>query len=107
MPFHFAKASYATGLYSLVTFKVLITQSHSSAAQTSSSFKWPDMRMSMSTTPTFITKALCLVTYLNDCYSELIAYTALAYSYWASFLPCVWMLRPRPLMLTIQTTAAI
>ena len=39
---------------------------------------------------TFITKVLCLVTLLqlavlNDCYSEVTAYTALAYSYWASF----------------------
>ena len=46
--------------------------------------------MSMSTTPTFITGALRRVTYftkaaLNDCYSEVTAYTALAYSYWASF----------------------
>ena len=46
--------------------------------------------MSMSTMPTFITEALCLVTYvtiavLNDCYSEVTAYTALTYSYWAGF----------------------
>ena len=45
--------------------------------------------MSMSTTPTFIAGVLRLVTLitavLNDCYNELMAYTALAYSYWASF----------------------
>ena len=40
---------------------------------------------STSTTPTFITKALCHVTYvttavLNDCYSEVMACIALAYS---------------------------
>ena len=39
----------------------------------------------MSTTPTFITEALRLITVLNDCYSEVTAYTALAYSNWASF----------------------
>ena len=48
-----------------------------------------DTRTSKSTTPTFITEALHLVTslqlFFNDCYSELTAYTALAYSYWASF----------------------
>ena len=36
----------------------------------------------MSTTPTFITEALRLVTaILNDCSSEVWAYTALAYSF--------------------------
>ena len=45
---------------------------------------------STSTTPTFITEAFCAVTYvatavLNDCYNEATVYTALAYSYWASF----------------------
>ena len=46
----------------------------------------------MLTTPTFINEAFHLVTYvttgvLNDCYSEIrvIAYTVLAYSYWAGF----------------------
>ena len=34
--------------------------------------------MSTSTTPTFITEALRHVTSLNDCYSEVTAYTALA-----------------------------
>ena len=48
------------------------------------------MHISTSTTLTFITEALRLVTYvttavLNDCYSEVMAYTELAYSYWASF----------------------
>ena len=47
------------------------------------------MCTSTSTTPTFITEALRRVTslhaVLNDCYSEVTAYTALAYSYWASF----------------------
>ena len=46
--------------------------------------------MSTSTTPTFITEMLRCTCYfataaLNDCYSEATAYTALAYSYWASF----------------------
>ena len=42
------------------------------------------MRTSTSTTPT---SPLCYftTTVLNDCYSEVTAYTALAYSYWASF----------------------
>ena len=43
----------------------------------------------MYATPTFITEALRLVTQaqllITNCYSELMAYTALAYSYWASF----------------------
>ena len=43
----------------------------------------------MSNVPTFITEALRLVTQeqllLNDCYSHLTAYTALAYSYWVIF----------------------
>ena len=46
------------------------------------------MHTSTSTTPTFITEALpCYLTtvVLNDCYSEVTAYTALVYSYWASF----------------------
>ena len=42
--------------------------------------------MSKSTMPTSITEAFYLATaVLNDCYSELMAYTVLAYSYWASF----------------------
>ena len=45
--------------------------------------------MSTLTTPTLITEALRHVTslqlFLNDCYSEVTAYTALAYFYWASF----------------------
>ena len=41
---------------------VLTTRSHLSAAQASPSFKWLDTRTSMSTTPTFITEALCLIT---------------------------------------------
>ena len=69
---------------------VLITQSHICAAQASSSFKWLIMRKSTSTTPTFKTEALHLVSYvttavLNDCYSEVSAYTVLAYPHWASF----------------------
>ena len=39
------------------------------------------MRMSMSTMPTFTTEALHLTTtVLNNCYSEVTAYTTLAYS---------------------------
>ena len=41
---------------------VLIAQSRLSAAKASSSFKWFDTRTSTSTTPTFITEALRLVT---------------------------------------------
>ena len=45
--------------------------------------------MFMSTTPTLITEVLHRVTsttaLLNDCYSEVMAYIALAYSYSASF----------------------
>ena len=42
----------------------------------------------MYTTPTFITEVLHFVTQvstaLNDCYSELMPYIVLAYSYWIS-----------------------
>ena len=43
----------------------------------------------MYTTPTFRMEALRLVTQsstavFNNCYSDIVAYTALAYSYWAS-----------------------
>ena len=56
-----------------------------STAQASSSFTWLDTCTSMSTTPTFITEALRLVltvttAVLNDRYSEVTTYTALAYS---------------------------
>ena len=44
---------------------VLITRSHLSIAQVSSSFKCLDMRTSMSTTPTFKTEALRLVSQLQ------------------------------------------
>ena len=65
---------------------VLITQSHLSIAQISSSFKWLDMHTSTSTTPTLSAPSCYFTTaVLNDCYSEVTAYTALAYSYWASF----------------------
>ena len=62
---------------------VLITCSRLSAAQASTSFKWLNMHTSMSTMATFITEALCYLNtaVLNDYYSELMAYTALAYSY--------------------------
>ena len=61
-------------LYSLVAFNslvlllfldniiVLITRSCLSIAQVSSSFKWLDTRTSTSTTPTFITETLHLIT---------------------------------------------
>ena len=43
----------------------------------------------MYATPTFITEALRLITQaqllVTNCYRELTAYTALAYSYWAIF----------------------
>ena len=43
--------------------------------------------MSTSTTPTFVTEALRLLVNYScfDCYSQVTAYTSLAYSYWASF----------------------
>ena len=66
------------------------------------------MHTSMSTTPTLITEVLRRVTtaVLNDCHSEVTAYTALAYSYWASFHDAYsYMLTSRPL--PIPTTAAI
>ena len=44
---------------------VLITQSRSSIAQISSSFKWLDMYTSMSNTPTLIAEALRRVTSLQ------------------------------------------
>ena len=60
----------------------------------------------MSTTPTFITETLQLVTALNDCYREEMAYTALAY--WASFHNAyIWRLTPRPLMIPTATVYAI
>ena len=45
------------------------------------------MHTPTSTTPTFITEALRHVTtaVLNDCYSEVMAYIALGYSYCAGF----------------------
>ena len=61
-------------LYALVAFNslvlllfldniiVLITRSCLSIAQVSSSFKWLDTRTSTSTTPTFITETLHLIT---------------------------------------------
>ena len=61
---------------------VLITRSRLSIAQVSSPFKWLDTYTS---TPTLITEALRRVTSLQLCYSEVTAYTALAYSYWAGF----------------------
>ena len=55
--------------------------------QASPSFKWLDMRTSMSTTYILITETPlpCYLTtdVLNDCYSEDSAYTVLAYPYWA------------------------
>ena len=71
--------------------KLLITQSHSSIAQATSSFKHLDMYTFMHAIPTFVTEALCVVTqvyvaaFFNKCYCKLIAYTVLAYSYWVSF----------------------
>ena len=44
---------------------VLITRSCLSIAKVSSSFIWLDTRMSMLTTPTLITEALCHVTSLQ------------------------------------------
>ena len=55
-------------------------------------------------TPTLIAEALHLVTQVakaafNKCYSQIMAYTALAYSYWVSFHDTyVTMPRPCPLM---------
>ena len=43
------------------------------------------MRTSTSTIPAFITEAPTLLLNYSCCYSEVTAYTVLAYSYWASF----------------------
>ena len=69
---------------------LLITRSRLSTAQASSYFKWLNTRTcsyvnhthldNLSTPSCYFTTAV-----LNDCYSEVTAYTALAYSYWASF----------------------
>ena len=61
---------------------VLIIRNHSSTAQASSSLKWLNMRTSTSTTPTLITKALRYATAVLN--SDVTAYTALAYVYWAT-----------------------
>ena len=51
----------------------------------------PQYRTFTYTTPTFITEAFCRISYypstaaFNNCYSELIPYTALAYLNWISF----------------------
>ena len=54
-----------------------------------SSFKHLDTCNFTYATPTLITEALHLVTQaqllVTNCYSELTAYTMLAYSYWVSF----------------------
>ena len=63
---------------------VLITQSYLSATQASTSFKWLDMCTYLHVNRAhLITEALCLVTYvstavLNNCYSKVVTYTALA-----------------------------
>ena len=58
---------------------LLITQRHLSAAQASSSFECPAHAI-----PTFVTEALhlvaCVRLFLNDCESEVMAYTALVCS---------------------------
>ena len=66
-----------------------MNRSHLSIAQASSFFKFLDGHIFTYTTPTIITIALHLVTQVataafNDCYSELMPYTAIAYSYWVS-----------------------
>ena len=69
---------------------ILITRSRLSAAQTSSSFKWLETHTSTSTMPTFKTEALHLLklttVVLNDCYSEVMAYTVLAYSVFTTYM---------------------
>ena len=67
----------------------MISQSHLSIAKASSSFKHLDMYTFTYATPTLITEALHLVTRIqlrtfNDCYSDLMPYTALANSYGVS-----------------------
>ena len=66
-------------LNATLIFIILITRRRLSTAKASSSFKWLNTCTSMSITPTFITEALCLITYvttavLNNCYSEVTAY---------------------------------
>ena len=67
----------------------MISRSRLSIAQASSSFKRLDMHTFTYATPTFTNKVLHLVTRVqlrtfNDCYSDLIPYTALANSYGVS-----------------------
>ena len=55
--------------------------------------------------PTLITEALHRVTSLQLCYSEVTAYTALAYSYWAGFhdeYVCLRHVTSRPLRYQLQ-----
>ena len=62
------------------------------------------MHVFMFATPTLITEAFYLVTQVakaafNECYSQIMAYTALAYSYWVSFHD-TYVTMPRPCPLT-------
>ena len=71
-------------------FRLLTTTSHLLTGQVSTSFECLETCTFMYATPTLTTKALHLATQIqlctfNDCYSELMPYTALAYSYWVSF----------------------
>ena len=79
---HFLKS--VNGVTVLNNILLLITQSHLSITQASSSFKCLDTRLFMYATPTFITKALCLVTrvqlLLMTVKSELTLYTVQANS---------------------------
>ena len=64
---------------------LLITRSHLSIAQASSSFNRLNTCSPTHATPTFITEVLCLVTQVrtvafNECFSGLMPYTALANS---------------------------
>ena len=67
----------------------MISQSRLSVPQASSSFKRLDMYTFTYATPTLITEALHIVTRVqlhtfNNCYSDLMPYTALANSYGVS-----------------------
>ena len=69
---------------------LLITRSRLYTAQASSYFKWLNTRTRSYVNHTHLdnlSPPSCYFTtaVFNDCYSEVTAYTALVYSYWASF----------------------
>ena len=81
-----------------------ITRRRLSIFKTSSSFKCLDTHTFVYATPALITEVFHLVTQVvkaafNKCYSQIMAYTALAYSYWVSFHD-TYVTIPRPCPLT-------